>query len=100
MHVQNNIILVQKLLPLVLDVAALVPGLNIPVAAVKIANDSLIVEEAAYSWFTTTGAGKEAMRRIDDIASQLGLSTILGKDRKIRIETRAEVQLDFDMGHA
>ena len=99
MSSQDAINAVQKLLPLVLDVAAMVPGLNIPVNAVKVINDSLVIEEAAHTWLSGTTAGKEVMSRISDIAENLGLSTTLEKGN-IRIETRAQAQFDFNSGHA
>jgi len=61
-----------KILPIILDVAGLVPGLNIPVNAIKLVSDGVQLEETTYALLQSKQA-QPVRDAIHNLASQLGL---------------------------
>lgn len=72
MNAQTAIDVLGKVLPLVLDVASLIPGVNIPVGAVKVAEDVISIEQAAHTWLTTTPEGKAVWAKIAGLSEKFG----------------------------
>lgn len=80
MNAQAAIDVVGKVLPLVIDVASLIPGVNIPVGAVKVVGDVISIEQAAHKWLTETPEGKAAWAKIADLSSGLGHDVAITPD--------------------
>jgi hypothetical protein len=94
---QNTIDLFGKLLPIVLDVAGLVPGLNIPVNAIKIVQDGIQIEQAIVAMLNSP-AGAPIKNAVHRLAGELGLSATIQPNGIIKLEARADVQADLDSG--
>lgn len=60
-----------KILPIILDVAGLVPGLNIPVNAIKLVSDGVQLEETTYALLQSKQA-QPVRDAIHKLASELG----------------------------
>lgn len=72
MDAQVAINLFGKLLPILLDVASLVPGLNIPVGAIKLVEDGIQFEQAAYALLASPEAAP-LRDAIHNLAHELNL---------------------------
>jgi hypothetical protein len=78
MDPQQAIDVVGLILKLVIDVAGLFPGANIPVSALRVVEDGIEIEEAVHQWLSTTPEGQRALQRLQDVAERLGV-TIEGR---------------------
>lgn len=83
MNAQTAIDVLGKVLPLVLDVASLIPGVNIPVGAVKVAEDVISIEQAAHTWLTTTPEGQKVLARIEGLGVDLGGSVSISPSGQV-----------------
>ena len=72
MSAQDGVVMFGKILPIILDVAGLVPGLNIPVNAIKLVSDGVQLEEATYALLTSKSAApvRDAVAKL---AHELGV---------------------------
>lgn len=77
MDAQTAFDVLAKVLPIVLDVAAMVPGVGIPVGAIKVAEDVISIEEGAHTWLTTTPQGRQVWAKVEGFAGDLGHSLAL-----------------------
>jgi len=74
MDPQQTIDVLGLVLKLVVDVAGLFPGANIPVSALRVVGDGIEIEEAIHKWLSATPQGQKVLRRLQDIAERLGVS--------------------------
>jgi hypothetical protein len=72
MAIQDNINIFGKVLPIILDIAGLIPGLNIPVNAIKIVEDGVNLEETTYTMLMSPD-GKTIRDAITKLIDSLGL---------------------------
>jgi len=98
MTLQQTITVIGKLLPILLDLAGFIPVIGSFASAIKLAEDGVALEEGVVA-FLATPQGAKVKRAIDQLAHDLGYHAQL-TGGAIRLESRDEVQGDFDSGLA
>ena len=98
MDPQNAIDILGKVIPLAVDILSLIPGVNIPMGAIKIVEDGVSIEQGARNFFVNTAEGRAAWARLSKFAhDDLGLS--LGAPAPlVKSESIDEVEADADAG--
>lgn len=98
MSLQQVIVIIGKLLPILLDLAGFIPVIGSFASAIKLAEDGIALEEGAYA-FLSTPQGAKVKAAIEQLAHDLGFNAAV-TGGAIRLESRDEVQSDFDSGVA
>lgn len=85
MNIQADVALFGKMLAVVLDVASLIPGINIPIGAFRLLEDGIQLEETAYALLVSS-EGKPIRDAINKVARDLNVQPVVVSDtRTIKI---------------